>query len=132
MSEDIDKRVAQFVAIRDKRRLIKEQFDAADKPLRELQDILSGRLHAFMDASNVKNLKTAHGTCYVSTRYTASLADPEVFMQFVIANRLFSLIDRRANAAAVKDYVSEHNVLPPGCNLSGIQTVGVRRGNEKE
>jgi len=48
-------------------------------------------------------------------------------MKFVVDNNKFELLDRRANATAVKDYVAANNVLPPGCNLSAICTVGVRR-----
>jgi hypothetical protein len=70
---------------------------------------------------------TKGGTIYTSTRYTASLADPEAFMKFVIETRQFDLLDRKANSTAVKDYVGEHNVLPTGCNLTAMKTLGVRR-----
>jgi hypothetical protein len=39
----------------------------------------------------------------------------------------FELLDRRANATAVKAYVKDTNQLPPGCNLNAIQSIGVRR-----
>ena len=127
MSEDIDKRVEQYVQVRDKIKALDEQHDLARKPLLEIQEILSGKLREFLETNKLENLRTKHGTCYVSTRYTASLADPEIFMDFVIKNNKFELMDRRANATAVRGYVEEHKNLPPGVNLNGVQTVGVRR-----
>jgi hypothetical protein len=131
MPEDMNKRIMQYVQIRDKLKEIDEAHETARKPLVELQAALSGRLQKFLDDNNMESLKTEHGTCYKSTRYTTSLADPDAFMRFVISNNQFDLLDRRANSTAVKEYVNEHNNLPPGCNLNGITTVGVRRPTGK-
>lgn len=127
MAEDMDKRVAQYIAVRDKLRALDARHEAEIKPLLEIQQILSGKLEEFLATNKLDNSKTAHGTFYRSTRYTASLADPDIFMTFVKANSKFELLDRRANATAVHDYVKEHNQLPPGCNLNAIQSIGVRR-----
>jgi hypothetical protein len=48
-------------------------------------------------------------------------------MRYVIANQKFELLDRRANVTAVKEFVKENKEQPPGCNLSAVETVGVRR-----
>lgn len=127
MSEDMSKRTAQYIAIRDKLKALDEAHEKVRKPLVEIQEQLSGIISAFMEANKLENLKTESGTCYTSVRYTASLADPALFMKYVIDNGQFDLIDRRANATAVKDFVKEHGNLPPGCNLNAIQSVGVRR-----
>lgn len=128
MSEDINKRVEQFIQIRDMLKRMGEEYDKKRAPLLQLQEVLSGKLRAFMEANSLENLKTDAGTCYTSTRYTASLPDPEIFMNFVKTNNKFELLDRKANSTAVREYVKENGSLPPGCNLSALQTVGVRRG----
>lgn len=132
MAEDIDKRIAQYIEVRDALKRVDEKWEAERKPLSEIQEQLSGRIRAFMESNNITdNLKSKSGTCYLSTRYTASLADPQAFMDYVIRTQKFELLDRRANTTAVKDYVQEHNQLPAGCNLNAIQTVGVRRPTGK-
>ena len=130
MSEDIAKRVQQYVSVRDALRKLEDKYEAERKPLLDVQELLAGKLRAFMEGNNLENLKTEHGTCYTSTRWTTSLADPDIFMKFVIGNNKFDLLDRRANATAVKEYVQEHNELPPGCNLNAVQTLGVRRAGK--
>lgn len=127
----VDKRVQQYVEVRDAIKAANEKHDAAIKPLVELQNLLTGWLQQFMETAGADNIKTPHGTCYNSTRYTASLADPEAFMTFVKANNLFDLIDRKANVTACRDYCEEKGTLPPGVNMSAIKTVGVRRASGK-
>lgn len=127
----VDKRVAQYVATRDAIRAANEKHEAEIKPLVDLQNMLTGWLQTFMETAGADNIKTAHGTCYSTTRYSASLADPEAFMKFVKDTNSYDLLDRKANVTAVKDHVAEKGTLPPGVNLSSIKTVGVRRASGK-
>lgn len=128
VTDDMEKRTRQFIEVRDKIKQLDDEHNAKIKPLKEIQEILAGRIQQFMSANNLKNLKTAAGTCYTTTRVTASLADPEAFMKYVIDHAQFDLLDRRANSTAVKDFVKKNKALPPGCSLNTIETVGVRRG----
>jgi len=134
MSEnpDVEKWVQQFIGLRDMRKALKEEYEKKDKELRVLMDDRAGRLQAFLDKSGVESAKTAQGTVYATTRYTASLADPQAFMDFVIQRERWDLLDRKANATAVRDYVQKESALPPGCNLSALTTVGVRRPGAKK
>lgn len=122
-------RIAQYIQVRAMIKEVEEKHEAELKPLRELQNLLSGWLQQHLEKTGSDSVKTKAGTAYISTRYTASLADPDAFMKFVINEGMFELLDRRANATAVKDYVQEKGALPPGVNLNGIKTVGVRRAS---
>lgn len=128
----VDKRVAQYIATRDAIKAANEKHEAEIKPLVDLQNMLTGWLQTFMETAGADNIKTAHGTCYSTTRYSASLADPEAFMKFVLSPEgSIDLLDRKANVTAVRDFVAEKGNLPPGVNLSSIKTVGVRRASGK-
>lgn len=129
VTEDMEKRTQQFIDVRDALKRLDDEYKEKRKPLLKIQELLSGRMQAFMSANNLENLRTKAGTCYTSVRRTASLADPAAFMNFVIETNQFELLDRRANSTAVQDFVKKNKVLPPGCNLSSIETLGVRRGN---
>jgi hypothetical protein len=127
----VEDRVAQYIRVRDAIKEANEKHEASIRPLVDLQNMLTGWLQTFMETAGADSIKTSNGTCYSTTRYTASLADPEVFMQFVKSNNQYDLLDRKANVTAVKDYVSTTGNLPPGVNLSAIKTVGVRRASGK-
>jgi len=130
--DDMNKRTAQYVQVRDALKRLAEEYDAKKKPLQDLLDRLEGKISSFLDANGVDSIKTESGTAYRSTRYSASLADPDAFMRYVVDNQQFDLLDRRANVTAVKAFVKKNNALPPGVNMSATQTLGVRRGGAKE
>lgn len=123
----LDKWVQQFLWARDTKKHLEDETEEKVKELKEIMENLQGKLQSFLDVHGLDNAKTKFGTVHHTTRWTASLADPKAFMDFVINTGKFELLDRKANATAVKDYVGETNQLPPGCNLSAIKTVGVRR-----
>lgn len=127
----VDKRIEQYITIRDKLKAMDAEHEERKKPLVELQNLLTGWMQNFLEQAGADNVKTAHGTCYSTTRYTASLADPQAFMDFVITNQAYDLLDRKANVTAVRDHVEASGGLPPGVNLSAIKTIGVRRTSGK-
>jgi hypothetical protein len=127
---NVEKWTQQYVALRDVLRKFDDRVGAERKGITDLMTALEGRIQSFLTAHKLENLKTKAGTCYISTRYSASVQDGEAFMDFVRSGH-WDLIERRANATAVKDYVQEHNNLPAGVNLTAIQSVGVRRPTAK-
>jgi hypothetical protein len=125
----VEKRIAQYVQVRDAIKEANDKFAEQIQPLVETQNLLTAWLTAKLEQVGAESVRTKAGTVYSSTRYSASLADPAVFMDFVKANNCFELIDRKANATAVRDYVETNGSLPPGVNLNAIRTVGVRRAS---
>lgn len=123
----LDKWVQQYLWARDTKKRIEDKADAELQEIKEIMESLSGRLQSFLDTHGLQNAKTKFGTVHHNIRYISPLADPEVFMQYVISTGKFDLLDRKANTTAVKAYVQEHNQLPPGVSLSAIKTVGVRK-----
>lgn len=124
----IDKRVAQFILVRDTIDEMKERQKLELRPFEELKQKLIGEMLAFLDRTGQESAKTAEGTVRVTVRPTAVCTDPDEFMEFVFSNNLRELLDRRANATACRDYAEEHEgTLPPGVKLNLMRTVGVTR-----
>lgn len=121
----IGKRTEQYIAIRDRRRALKKAYEEADKPLSEGENLLSAAIMRFFDENGIEQARTSSGTVFTTVRTTASLSDPDAFMKHVIETNAFELLDRKANATAVKDYVKEKGELPPGCNLNQFRSLNV-------
>jgi hypothetical protein len=124
---DIQKRVEQYVKLRD---LIKKNNDAhkkSMKPLNETLEKLNSVLLAHLNSLNGNSVATDSGTVYRTERKSASLADAQAFMDYVIANQAFDLLDRKANVTAVEEHIKENNTPPPGVNFTSTFEVGVRR-----
>lgn len=124
----IDKRVAQFVVVRDEIEAIKERHKLELEPFEDLKKKLIGEMLAFLDHTGQKSAKTAEGIATVIVRHTAVCTDPDLFVNFVREHDLYELMDRRANAVACRDYAEENNgTLPPGVKINSMRTVGVTR-----
>lgn len=130
MAEDMEKRVAQYVQVRDYIKKMDDEHEAKMKPSKDMLQKLAGIIHRFLEDNKLENLRTTAGSCYISTRWTATVQDADVFFKFVIDNEEFDLLERRASATAVRAYVDEHKSLPAGVNLNAIASVGVRRPSE--
>jgi hypothetical protein len=126
----VDNHVKNYVALRDKIKAIKTRHEEELQPFTDMQNELTTKLQETLDTSGAQSIKTSGGTVYSSVRYSASLSDPQDFMKFVIANSLWDLLDRKANATAVRDYIAEKKVEPPGVKLSALRTIGVRRAGD--
>jgi hypothetical protein len=126
---DIAGRVAQYIALRDKINAIKDEHKKILEPyndaLDKLNEVLLSHLNEIKsDSASVNGI----GTVYRTAKASASLADAQAFMDFVIENQTWDLLDRKANVTAVQDYMQEHaGELPPGVNFSRRFIAGVRR-----
>lgn len=123
----VDKRVDQYIQIRDELARRKKAYEESIEPLVNAQNILTGWMQKFLKDAGADSIKTSHGTCYSTTKYSASLEDAASFMAYVKANNAYELLDKKANVTACRDFVEKNGTQPPGVKLSSISTIGVRR-----
>jgi hypothetical protein len=91
-------------------------------------DKLEAKLLEVFNTTGMDSIKTEFGTAYTSTRTTASVADRDVFMDYVKAHEEWSLMEIRASASAIKQFQeASDGDLPPGINLAVERTVNIRR-----
>src|SRR5579863_1345504 len=124
--DGVSKRVAQYRMIEAKTKELDEAHAKSLEPLTKIKALLQGYFEQFLTTTGQQTAVTPGGTIHWNHRVTASLEDPAAFMDFVIAEKRFDMLDRRANATAVKDYAKQMGTLPPGAKLNSIRTVGVR------
>lgn len=125
--ENFEMLVDQYVKLRDK---LKEADDAHKEKTaaaREYKAQLEARLLEKLNEAGGDSVKTKAGTVYRTTRRSATIADGDAFRKFVISNEAFDLVDWRANATAVGDFIDDQQVPPPGVNFTTAFTVGIRR-----
>jgi hypothetical protein len=124
----IDKRVAQFIFIRDEIEKIKARHKQELAEYEHFKQLLIGEMLDFLDRTGQKSAKTAKGTVSITVKHTAICTDPDQFIDFVREHDLYELMDRRANAIACRGYAEEHEgTLPPGVKINSMRTVGVTR-----
>lgn len=125
--ENFEILVEQYVRLRDTLKKADEDHKEKTRAAREYKEELETKLLAKLNEAGGESVKTKEGTVYRTTKRSASVADGDVFRKFIIEHELFDLVDWRANAPAVGEYIEEEGAPPPGINFSTAFTVGVRR-----
>ena len=122
----IDKFVRQYIELRNHMKAQKAAFDEFMEPLEEMKRKLAGHMLELLDSAGIESAKTDEGTVYVTHPSTASLSDPDAFMEYVAEHGAYELMDRRANSTACREFAEENGELPPGVKLTVNRTIGVR------
>lgn len=120
--------VSLYIQLRDKKAQMKAEFDASIAPLQEKMDKLEAKLLEVFNKTGMDSVKTEFGTAYASTRTTASVADRDIFMDYVKTNEEWALLEVRVSKTAVDQFRSANDdELPPGINVREERVVNIRR-----
>lgn len=120
--------VSLYIKLRDQKAALKAKHDAEMAPFTDKLDKLEARLLQVFNDSGVDSVKTEFGTAYASVRTTASVADRDIFMEYVKSRDEWSLLEVRVAKGAVEQFrAANDNELPPGVNVREERVVNVRR-----
>lgn len=125
--ENIEEIVTQFIKLRDKIKAADDAHKAKVKHAKDYLDTLNGKLLEKLNEMGGMSVKTEAGTAYRTTRRSATISDGAVFRDYVIEHEAYDIVDWRANAIAVDDFIKHNDSPPPGVNFTTAYTIGVRR-----
>jgi len=125
---DVEKRVGQYITLRDKIKDLDDQHKKSMEPYKDMLEQLGNMLLQHLQNVNAESIRSTAGTFFKTTKKTASLEDAEAFMRFVITTQSFDMLDRKANVKAIEDYLDTNKTLPPGVKFTQRVEVNVRRG----
>jgi hypothetical protein len=122
-----DTRVEQYVKLRDMIKAIKDRHkEELAGPTATLEK-LNAVMLAHLDTIGGDSVKTEFGTVSRTRKRSATIADMSAFWDFIVANDMFEMVDKKANVPLVEEYIETNGTVPPGINFSTIEVVGVRR-----
>lgn len=124
---DVNVRIKQYVALRDKIKALDEAHKVKMAPFREMLEAIGGLLLDHLKNIAADSVSTPSGTVYQTVKNSASIADGKAFWDYVEKNKSWDLIDRKANVSAVQDFIEKYSTPPPGINFTSMLAVGVRR-----
>lgn len=119
--------VAVYIETRDAKASLKAEYDEKLAPLEDRLTKIEAKLLEVFHATGMESVKTEHGTAYMSTRSTVSVADRDAFMEFIKTGDHWSMMEVRAAKAAVEQYKAANDELPPGVNWKSEIVVNIRR-----
>ena len=131
MSVDTEEVVKAYLAIRNERDRLRNEYEAADKKLVEDLKKLESVLLDVCNTVNANSIKTSLGTVIrkLNERYFCS--DWDNFKQYVLENEAVELLERRISQGNFKQHLEERegDGLPPGVNVMREYGITVRKAS---
>lgn len=126
-SSQIDLLIGKYVQLRDKKAQLEAEHKKSLEPIKTAMDKLESHVLQLLQGQGVESVRTTAGTAYRSRSVSVTIADKEVFRQFVQSTDAWALADVRASKTAVEAYREANDDIPPGLNYSACYTLGIRR-----
>jgi hypothetical protein len=124
---DVGELIQLYLETRD----AKEQLEQAHKKhLRQYSAVMNkieGKLMAHLQEHGVQSISSKQATAYLSHKRSASIRDAVAFQNYVIENRAWDMLDWKANVTAVGDFITEHQIEPPGVELKSAVRLNIAR-----
>ena len=123
----VDMVIEKYVATRDLIAAKTKALNAELADLKALQEEREAWLMSEMTRVGATSLKTPHGTSYIDTQDSVSVADWPTFFTWVQANSEFEFLTHSVSKTAVKQRLEDGQAPPPGVNYSTFKGIKVRR-----
>lgn len=119
--------VGHYIGLRDQITALEAETKERVIKLKEQQIVIEAWLLNQANLQGVESFKTDHGTAYVKLSDFCSIADWDSTIQFIKEYEAWNLLNRAVNKTAVREYIDENNVPPPGVNFTQKKEIQVRR-----
>ena len=123
----VDMVIEKYVATRDLIAARTKALAAELADLKALQEKREAWLMSEMTRVGATSLKTPHGTSYIETGDSVSVADWPTFFGWVQANAEFEFLTHSVSKTAVKQRLEDGQAPPPGVNYTTFKGIKVRR-----
>ena len=134
MADEIDPKIDELVDLyikcRDWVKAEKARYETKIAPKKQAMEKIEGHLQSLLDKTGQIRGACRTGSFYATTRYSATIADKDIFKRHVIGTEAWDLLDLKANVVAIRDFAKESPDTPLeaiGVKLNAISKIGVRR-----
>ena len=126
----VDRLVAAYIKMRDKRSEILRAYEEEDEAIKVQMDMVESKLLDLCKTIGADSLKTQHGTVMrsVKTRYWTS--DWEAMHKFILEHKMPDLLEKRVSQSTMKQLLEENpDIMPKGMNIDSRYAVTIRRSS---
>jgi hypothetical protein len=124
---NVDTVIAAYVKLRDRRAALRKEYMAQDEEYVAKMDKLEVFLLTKMQADNMTQLGSEHGTAYQQTVMKGNCSDWPSFWEFLAQTGRFDMMEKRISIKAVQEYFEQTGDMPPGVNVNPELKVVIRR-----
>jgi hypothetical protein len=126
----IDELTKKYLQLRElKSKYDKEHKEKTAKIKETMAKIEAVFLQHFTETGQ-DSAPTKYGTPYTQLRESFTVADRDSYLNFVIENEAWEMLENRVSKTAIQEYKKEHGELPPGINYSAERVINVRSSSK--
>ncbi len=127
----LDKLAQTYIKMRDKRALMKAEWEAKDNEVKAQMEMLEEKMLDTCKEMNADSIKTKFGTIVRSIKSRYWTNDWDSTYEFIKEHNAFGLLEKRLQQTNLKQFLAENpDVYPKGLNVENEYTVLVRRSKE--
>jgi len=132
MAITVDAVTEKYIALRTEKSRIQKEAVERTVALDEQMAKLGNWLALKAEADGCESFKTKHGTVFWSNVDYAQVANWDAFIQFVIDNTAWDMLEKRVAKTGVRAHLQEKKEVPPGINYGTKRELNVRKPTKKE
>ena len=127
--ENLGTIISSYILLRDK----KEEMSKRHKEEMSTYNTSMGNIEMamleYLNAESLTKVGSDEGLAYTKDYNSAKVEDRTAFLEFCMTDdERLPLMDVRANAKIIKQYMDEEGALPPGVEFSSFKKVVINRG----
>lgn len=127
MSLTVGEVIAAYLKLRAKKDAIDNEAKERTKELKAKMEKLEAWLKVKADEEGVSSFKTTNGTAFLTTVDYANVADWDSTLEFIRGREAFDLLEKRVSKTAVRSYIENDKMVPPGINYGTKVEVNIRK-----
>ena len=118
--------IAAYLKLRSKKEAIDNEAKERTKEIKAQLEKLEAWLKVKADEQGVTSFKTNNGTAFLTTVDFANVADWDEVLGFIKEKGAYDLLEKRVSKTAVRSYIDNDKLVPPGINYGSKIEVNVR------
>ena len=123
----LDEVIERYIALRDRKAALKARYEEEAGKLDAAMTQCEAYIGKELERTGATSLKTKFGTAYFQNRSSATVADWDSLLTWILEKDMLNMLERRVSKAAVDEYIAAHSDLPPGVNYRQERVVNIRR-----
>ena len=127
----INDAVAAYMKLRSQKDAIEASVKEDLTKIKTKMDKLEAWLKSEMDKQGLTPVKSKFGTAFLTTTDYANVESWDATLKFIRDNEAYDMLEKRVSKTAVRGYIEQNKVVPPGVNYGTKLEVNVRKPTAK-
>ena len=127
----INDAVAAYMKLRRQKDAIEASVKEDLTKIKTKMDKLEAWLKSEMDKQGLTSVKSKFGTAFLTTTDYANVESWDATLKFIRDNEAYDMLEKRVSKTAVRGYIEQNKVVPPGVNYGTKLEVNVRKPTAK-